>query len=138
MTDVYFHNTEDGGDISMTNDIIDMNAGLETSVYLSLFGGNEDDPGGADESKAWWGNALETDPSKKYRSETQYLLRSIPAVSANLVRIAGAVNRDLAPLVEAGVLVEPEVSVGIPRLNWVGIRIATEVGELVFMEPWEV
>ncbi|GAG06443.1 unnamed protein product, partial [marine sediment metagenome] len=60
--DILLLSTKDGGDINIESGLIEMTAGFETAVYLSLFGGNiEDDGTEATKSKTWWGNLLETD-----------------------------------------------------------------------------
>ena len=94
--DVKLFQTDNEGDITVRDGVVEMGGGLETAAYLSLFGGNEDDDGLADNPKTWWGNLDEIDPAKQYRSETQNLLRGIPATSGNLRRIEDAASRDLA------------------------------------------
>lgn len=123
MADVLLVHTADGGEIRVESGDIQLTGGIETAVYLSLFGGNEDDSGiQGDEPKEWWGNKLEDAPERKLRSETQYLLRSLPAIPASLRRIEDSVERDLAWMsdsVASGIAVEAS----IPRLNWVQIDI---------------
>lgn len=147
MSDVYIFNTAAGGNIelvggdvggSIEGAAITLNNGLESAFFFSIFGGNEDDPGtGDDLSKSWWGNALEEDPDRHERSRTQYLLKSIPAVSANLVRIKQAVEFDLDWALRLGVVDELTVSVAIPRLNWISIVIQTESQRIEYSESWE-
>ena len=91
--DVKLFQTNDDGEITVTNGIVEMSGGLETTAYLALFGGNEDDSG--DTSKQFWGNFAENEPSKKYTSEFQHLLTKLPAVSANLLILEKAALRDL-------------------------------------------
>lgn len=123
MTDVLLQQTPDGGDIIVENGRFSLTSGIETAVYLSLFGGNEDDSGAeGDDPIQWWGNLTETDPARVYRSETQHLLRSIPAITANLRRIEAAVGRDLAWM--AGTVVSgADIAVSMPGLNRVQIDI---------------
>lgn len=137
MTDVRIRQTVDGGEIESINGIIAMDGGLESSIYLSLFGGNEQDSGGDNLSNSWWGNGLETDPDRQYRSKTQYLLRSIPSVTSNLVRIKNAVEEDIAWAIDDGLLEDVVVSVGVPGLNQVYIRIDSTVGKFEYVEFWE-
>ncbi|MGB5733854.1 MAG: hypothetical protein WBM40_05360, partial [Thiohalocapsa sp.] len=68
MTDVHLFHTSNGGDINFASDDLEtdlaLDAGLETAAYLSMFGGNERDPGtlrNADDPERadrfqWWGN----------------------------------------------------------------------------------
>jgi phage gp46-like protein len=138
MTDFKLFQTVDNGDIQVTNGNLLMDDSPETAVYLSLFGGNEDDPGESDLTKQWWGNALSTDTTTHYRSRTQYLLRSIPQTSANLNKIKLAVESDLAWARTAGLFKDFEIFVSVPKINWLSIQIATEPGTLQFVVPWEV
>jgi hypothetical protein len=138
LTDVLLFQTPDGGEITVENGTTTMTDGPATAVYLAAFGGNEYDPGESDTTLEWWGNKIETDTLKHYRSRTQYLLRNIPAIPANLPRIQAAFEQDIAPLVETEVLVDPVVSVSIPRLNTVRIVLDTPTGPLVIVSPWEV
>ena len=54
--DVLLTHTDDDGDIEVLNGLVTMAGGLETAVYLSLFGANEHDPGGLDSPQQYWGN----------------------------------------------------------------------------------
>jgi len=78
MSDVYLFQTNDDGEICIENGIVSLTGGLDTAAYLSLFGGNEQDDGSQNTSLNYWGNILENDKAFQYRSQTQYLLRSIP------------------------------------------------------------
>ena len=101
MTDVHFTDTVDGGEIEYRNGKAVMSDGLESAVYLSLWGGNEDHSGGeADEHLEWWGNKIENAESRKLRSRTQYVLRNLVAIPANLRLVESAVREDLAWLTE--------------------------------------
>lgn len=141
MTDVLLTHTPDGGEITIENGRVALTNGIETAVYLSLFGGNEEDSGAqGDDRIQWWGNLTETDPARIYRSETQHLLRSIPAISANLRRIEGAVGRDLAWMA-GDVVAAANVTASIPGLNRIHIDIQLELADgrrvpLVFEEAW--
>ena len=84
--DVYLFNTLDGGDILIEGGLVQMGGDLNTSAFLALFGGNLDDPGQTDTTHEYWGNNLETDSDYKYRSETQFFLKSFSPSSANLTR----------------------------------------------------
>ena len=138
MDDVRIFQSNDGGEVELMNEgDLEMDNGEESAVYLSMFGGNEDDEGGEDLSKQWWGNSLETDPARMYRSKTQNLLKSIPATSSNLRRIKTAAEGDLQWMLDDEVLTEIVVSVYIPRPNWVKIIVETNLGVWQFAQPWE-
>ena len=141
MTDVLLYQTDDGGDLTAVNGQIEMSGGLATSVYLCLFGGNEQDSGGDDTRLQWWGNIGEI-PDQQYRSETQYLLRSIPAIPANLTRVQRAAERDLQSLVSVGAATAVSVSVSMPGLNRIAIIVGVDAVDeppvtLMYTSNWE-
>ena len=138
--DVLLFQTPDDGDICVVGGIVAMSGGLETAAYLSLFGGNSDDDGRDESSATWWGNLNETGDSRRYRSETQNLLRAIPSIPANLRRIEDAARRDLAWFLTDNVASKITVAVSMPGLNKIRIIIDIEaVGEesqFDFVENW--
>ena len=99
LMDVLLFQTTDDGDVTTG---LDTTQGIETALYLSLFGGNRDDDGSQDGDKGWWGNLIETDENAKLVSETAYLLGTIPATAYNLNRLVAAAGRDLAWLTSTG------------------------------------
>jgi len=141
MTDVLLYQTNDDGEVNVVNGVMEMAGGLETAVYLSLFGGNEDDDGSSGGSLGWWGNIDETDPAKEQRSETQYLLRALTATSNNLRRVEQAAGRDLAWMVSAGAASEITVAATIPGVNKLKLSIKiVAMGEektFTFLQNWK-
>lgn len=132
MTDVLLRQTNDGGSITIVGGLCQMSEGLETAVYLSMFGGNEDDAGDADTTFQWWANIGEPDAARTYRGETQQLIASLPAIPANLRRIEQAAARDLAWMLEAGVANAIAVSARIPALNRVAVDVEiTTLAEVI-------
>ena len=140
--DVLLFQTNDDGDIIVEDGIVEMSGGLETAAYTSLFGGNEDDDGRADNPFNWWGNIGEIDPAKQYHSETQNLLQALPATSANLRRVEDAANRDLAWFIEEKVASSVTVAASIPGLNKIKIVVKIEArgveSNFEFVENWKV
>ena len=134
--DVKLFQTVDNGEINVTGGLVEMSGGLETSAYLSLFGGNEDDDGSKGDPLGWWGNLLETQPEREYHSETQHLLQDIPATSNNLKRIEDAAKRDLKWFVDTGVATEILVNVSIPSLNMLKLEIEINQERFTFVENW--
>ena len=130
MTDVLLYQTTDGGEINATTEGIEMTGGLETAVYLSLFGGNED------ASRVWWGDIGQNIPDRITTSFTQNILRALPAVPANLLRVKSAAEKDLAWVVKSGRAQELMVSVGMPGVNQVKIVVAFSGVELEFVTEW--
>lgn len=139
--DVKLFQTVDGGDINVVNGVVDMSGGLETTVYLALFGGNEDDDGSKDNIHSWWGNKEEI-TEKQYHSRTQYLLKSLPVTSNNLVHIEDAVVLDLAYLIDLKIASSVDVVVIIPALNSININVSIIANgvesEFNFTENWKV
>lgn len=126
--DVRFFQTNDGGEIELQNGQLVMSDGLAEAAYLSLWGGNEGDSGlQADDRRQFWGNFGEVDPKRKYRSETQSLLLSLPATSSNLRRLEDAAKRDLAWFTEE-VADSVEVTARIPKVNWVELHVVIVIG----------
>lgn len=136
--DVLIFQTNNDGEITIENGLVTMTPGLDNVAYLSLFGGNEEDPGGDDRTLEWWGNTIATNPDREYRSETQHLLRAIPATTGNLRRIQDAARRDLAWMVPAGIASTIDVVVTMPALNKVEIIVTINGDEtLTFLETWQ-
>jgi phage gp46-like protein len=139
--DVKLSQTVDGGDISVVNGVIEMSGGLETSVYLALFGGNEDDDGSDKNIFSWWGNK-EDMPENQYHSKTQFLLKSLPATSNNLLLIEDAVILDTKYLIELKIASSVNVEVSIPKINAINIKIIIEADgvetEFNFTENWKI
>lgn len=121
--DVRLFHTIDGGDISVAGGLIAMDGGLETAVYLSLFGGNHDDPGGDDARRSWWGNLGEPVAARRARGEIQGLLQHLPVTAGNLVRLKAAAVRDLAWLTREKVASAVDVSVRSEGLNRVNFQV---------------
>ena len=134
--DVKLYQTNDDGDISVTNGLIEMSGGLETAAYLSLFGGNEDDDGISGNVETWWGNLSETEKSHKYISETQNLLESLPITSANLLRVEDAAKRDLAWFKDEGVATNVSVTASILGLNMIKLTVNIDQERYEFVENW--
>jgi len=129
--DVLLFQTIEDGEINVTGGIVETSSGLETSAYLSLFGGNEDDNGLENNDKTWWANLNENEKDKKFVSETQNLLKSLPATSGNLRRIEDAAKRDLDWMSPA-----IEVLATIPQLNRVKLAITIGENQMEFIENW--
>lgn len=130
MTDVLFFNTADGGEVEVVNGVMTLDDGWATAAYLSLFGGNSEDSGDEAEGPLqWWGNVGETDPARKYRSEFQYLLTSLPAITSNLVRLEEAAVRDLTRTFD-GIADRITARASMPALNRLAVAINIEVNNV--------
>lgn len=139
--DVVLYNTADGGEIVCEGGIVALDPGIESAVYNSLFGGNEDDTGDDDgKPNQWWGNVIETDENKLLRSRTQHLLRSMPATSGNLRLVEDAVAQDLEWMVKAEIASFVGAFASMPALNKVQIDVKIIVNSVeyspTFTRPW--
>ena len=136
--DVKLFQTDDDGEITVENGLVEMSGGLETAAYVSLFGGNEDDDGSEDNPNNWWANLNETDPTRRYRSETQNLLQALPATTGNLRRIEDAAGRDLSWFVDLNIATSLSVSASIPGINRIKLTIDIDGDTSVeFVENWK-
>jgi phage gp46-like protein len=125
VTDVRLYQTADGGEIDVVAGQVVMDDELATAVFLSLFGGNQEDSGSdGDMPREWWGNKLAPDEAEKLRSETQHLIAKIPVTSGNLRRFQDAAQRDLAWMVAAGVATAVAVRVVVPTINELRFDVA--------------
>lgn len=140
MTDVRLLQTNDGGEIEIKNGLVTMSDGLYEAVYLSCFGGNERDSGLDGDRYQWWGNIGEPVSARRYRAETQHLLRSMPAIPANLKRVQEAAERDLTWMVETRLATLVSALASMPALSRVRLRINVIIGdrrfESVINERW--
>lgn len=140
--DVRLRHILDDGDIIIEDGVVEMNGGLETAAYLSLFGGNEDDNGRPDSALTWWGNRIESDASRRYVSELQHLMQSLPLITGNLHRIEDAARRDLNWFLAERIASSLDVAVSIPDVNRVDIDVQIQAnGQQVgfrFTENWKL
>lgn len=149
--DVYLFNTLDGGDINLVyvgNDrsgstyLIEFTPTFDTMIYLVLKGSNDDDPGGDDKSKQWWGNFTEEDPARHYRSEYQYLVQNLPATTENLRLLEAAAARDFErAFIDTKIADSVTVTASIPKRNVLKMSIEVEAegskSQFEFTEIWE-
>lgn len=131
MADVLLYHTDDGGEVNIdSGDDIELTDRLDTAVYLSLFGGNEDDDGSEATSRlGWWGNIGENNPDRRLVSRLQALLRKLAVTSGNLRLVSEAAEADLAWLVTTGVVSEVRVVVSLPQPKRLGILIELDIGQ---------
>lgn len=145
MTEVRLFHTSDGGEVEFadsaatTTDLL-LDAGLETAAYLSLFGGNERDPGGKGDSEyQWWGNRGEP-VERQQRSETQHIVRSLPAISSNLRRVEDAAKRDLQWFLDESIASEVDALASLVGKDKVSLDIRIVISDkeyaFAFKERW--
>ena len=139
--DVTLRHTLDGAAIQVAGGVVAMDGGLGTAVYLSLFGGNEDDPGLAgDATRTWWGNLDEPGPVRQYRSQLQGLRSTLPLTTGSMRRIEDAARADLAWLLSEDIASAVAVESTISARNRVDLIVSIEAfgaaHEFNFSENW--
>lgn len=132
MADVLLFQTPDDGDITKS---VETTNGLETALYVSLFGGNRDDDGSQDSTKSWWGNTI-ADKSEKMVSQTAYLLGTIPATAYGLGRIQEAAQLDLKWVTDTGTAQTVTVTVALVVRSKVHLTVQVDGVDYKFTEDW--
>lgn len=122
--DVKIFNNLDGGEIEENSGVIAMDDGFSSSVYLSLFGGDEDGE--------WWGNNKEIE----LISKTQITLKSLPAIPSNLNKIKDAILYDLAWVISDKIADKISVALSMPALNSIIIQIYINGVLFEYSEGW--
>jgi phage gp46-like protein len=94
--DALLYETMDGGELAIENGLFISDKQFSSSVYLSLFGGNKDDPGKIKNDKEWWGNFLNgTNESEKLKSRFQHIITGFPMTVKNIKEAETAAALDL-------------------------------------------
>jgi phage gp46-like protein len=102
--DLLLESTPDGGDIRIDNGLFVGDQTFNTAVYLSLFGGNKDDPGKVKNNKTWWGNLIPgTQEDEKMVSRFQAIITAIPMTTKNILEANNAAELDLKWIVDEGI-----------------------------------
>lgn len=119
--DIKLFLTNEGFDINLKENFIEMTNGFESAVYLSLFGGNdEDDASEATKKNRFWGNELN---DYEYRSKTLNFINGRNANAQNLKLLEKYVLLDLNWFVEENIADKVEADCSIPAFNELKIEI---------------
>jgi hypothetical protein len=124
--DALLFSTEDGGEIELDeNNFITNDKGFETSIYLTLFGGNKKDDGAPSKKKfAYWGNLLDkNNPERRLISRTQNILEGLPATAENLLKVKEAIKLDMKWYFEESIIDNLEITTTIPVKNKIYIEL---------------
>lgn len=128
--DVLLYNTNDGGEIAVTDGVVGIVGDLRTAVYLSLFGGQSD----------WWGDLSVADPDFHNTSETAELSENIALVPVNLLRIEDVVRRDLQWMVNQRIVSNITVTASILDTDVLGLSVSIQADgqetDFEFVENW--
>lgn len=141
MPDVKIYQEPDGGNVTIENGITELDDGLASAAYLSMFGGNEDDTGQADDPNEWWGNLLEDDTARMYRGETETVLRNLPSIPASLRKVEEAMRRDLAWFLSSNIASSVTAEASIPGVDKVRLVVTIEANgnesQFEYVENWK-
>jgi phage gp46-like protein len=99
--DLLLYDTPDGGDIRITDGLIEGDRAYDTAVYLSLFGGNKADNGKTKNRKTWWGNTLRgVSESQRLVSRFQAIIEGLPMNTKNIQDAEDAALLDLQWMID--------------------------------------
>jgi phage gp46-like protein len=102
--DLLLLDSSDGGDIAVENGLFAADGRFATAVYLSLFGGNKDDPGKVASKNEWWGNKTGgITENEKLRSRFQHIIAGLPMSVKNIKEAEKAAVMDLEWLIKEGI-----------------------------------
>lgn len=119
--DVKLFITKEGFDINLKDNFVEMTSSFESAIFLSLFGGNEEDNySEATEKMQFWGNIIE---DNEYRSRTLQFLNGSNASAQNLKLLEQDILLDLNWFVEQNIADTVEVDCSIPAFNELKIVI---------------
>ena len=115
MTDMALLNSLGGGDIKIINGDSIPDNGLETAVFITLFGSDLRNEG-------FYGDAYSTFEAEKLNGDFQKLL-SEPITSSNLLRLEDSAKKDLDWMIRDGLVSEIIVSIIVLGINKIKITI---------------
>ena len=116
--------TKEGFDIDLKDNFVEMTRGFESAIFLSLFGGNEeDDYSEATNKNQFWGNNLQNNESGKYRSRTLKFINGSVANAQNLQLLEQNILLDLNWFIEENIADTVDVNCYIPAFNELKIEI---------------
>ena len=111
--DVRLTPTADGGDITLLGGQPDMDQGLETAVYISLFSG-----------PAWWGNLAGT-LDERAVSDFESLL-SMTLTNQTRLDAEEYARQALAWMTRSGIAAKVSVAATLPALGWLVLAVTIE------------
>ena len=131
--DVLIFDSIDGADISVINGLVTMDNGFNSAVYLSLFGGDEDDTGEVVNNNTWWGNKLQNmSENEKLVSRFQAFIKSVPLTSKNILLAEEKVEQDLQWMVDDGIADSIESVISVVGKKEINLTITvSKYGEVI-------
>lgn len=141
--DVFLKLTEDGGELKIENELVMSDKGFNTSVLISLFGGNVEDSGKVENRTSWWGNYTpEADSSNKIQSRFQAVTNGNPLTVASAKEAVNAAKLDLAWIIDNGIADDIDITAritGVKRLELdiTLIKDGTDIFSNTYSVNWE-
>jgi phage gp46-like protein len=112
--DLMLYPTPDGGDINLVGGQPDMDAGLWTAIYLSLFSGK------------WWGNAI-SEQAARFADSIEAVIRTDS--NRDRLDVEEAARKALQWLLDEGIASAVDVQATIPATGWIALAVTiTEPG----------
>lgn len=112
--DLMLYPTPDGGDINLVGGQPEMDAGLWTAVYLSLFSGK------------WWGNAI-SEQAARFADSIEAVIRTDS--NRDRLDVEEAARKALQWLLDEGIASAVDVQATIPATGWIALTVTiTEPG----------
>jgi phage gp46-like protein len=132
--DLLLVSTPDGGEVEIKDGHFVSDQAFNTAVYLSLFGGNKDDPGTVKNNKTWWGNLLPAaSDSEKMVSRFQAFITAQPMSTKNILAACNNAELDLAWIKDEGIADRITVSGQAGRGNRFNLTVSIEAdGESIY------
>lgn len=132
--------SDDGAELAIENGLILPEKGFDTSVLISLFGGNIEDSGKVENKNGWWGNY--SLGGEKIQSRFQAITNGQPLTVASAKEAINAAKLDLNWLISEGVADDIELSgyiAGTKRfeLTVMLIKDGTDIYNNKFAVNWE-
>jgi len=130
MTDILLANTDEGGEITVVDGFVSLDEGLQTGVYLSLFGG-----------ASWFANSIIEKESEKINSDFEDVLKATPPSSQGLLTIEDAGKRNLQWLIDDEIATDVDVVVALPETSKLEIEVTVSKingEENKFLLNWSV
>lgn len=113
MVDLLFLETNNGGDLVLGGKDLLQTEGLETALYLAMFG---------DDGTGFWGNYMLPE-AQQFVSRTQLAIQTNSLTSAGRLNILEAVTADMAFLNELPDVISWTADVAITGVNKITITI---------------
>jgi phage gp46-like protein len=141
--DILLQATGDGGEIDITDGLIACDRGFSTAVYVSLFGGNEEDDGKVENDKTYWGNLIPgAKANEKDISRFQNIIKALPMSVKNIKLAIGAAALDLAWMKDTGIADEILISSSVDIKNTLNLIVkvnkdGTTLSKSEFSIHWE-